>query len=89
FMAVLPADKPKYLFLTLMDEPQGLPETHGEATAAWNSGFVTGEIIKRVAPILGMPPRADPTEPFPTLAKLGYGCSVTPAAASASAAGAH
>ena len=26
FMAVMPADKPKYLFLTLMDEPQGLPE---------------------------------------------------------------
>ena len=26
FMAVAPADKPKYLFLTIMDEPQGLPE---------------------------------------------------------------
>ena len=25
FMAVAPADKPKYLFLTIMDEPQGLP----------------------------------------------------------------
>ena len=89
FMAVLPADKPKYLFLTLMDEPQGLPETHGEATAAWNSGQVTGEIIKRVAPILGMAPRADPTQPFPMLAKLGYSCSITPAVASASTAGAH
>ncbi len=42
FMAVSPADKPKYLFLTIMDEPQGLPETGGYATAAYNSGFVTG-----------------------------------------------
>ena len=57
--------------------------------SAWNSGFVTGEIIKRVAPILGMGPRADPTQPFPMLAKLGYSCSLTPAVASASAAGAH
>ena len=89
FMALMPADKPKYLFLTLMDEPQGLPETHGEATAAWNSGQVTGEIIKRVAPILGIAPRPDPTAPFPLLAKQGYSCSLTPAVASASGAGAH
>ena len=91
FMAVMPADKPKYLFLTLMDEPQGIPETHGEATAAWNSGQVTGEIIKRVAPILGYAPRPDPTQPFPILAKQGYSCSLTPSVASASpsAAGAH
>ncbi len=89
FMAVMPADKPKYLLLTLMDEPQGIPETHGEATAAWNSGQVTGEIIKRVAPILGMAPHADPTQPFPLLAKQGYSCSLTPSVASASAAGAH
>lgn len=87
FMAVMPADKPKYLFLTLMDEPQGLPETHGEATAAWNSGIVTGEIIKRVAPILGMAPRSDPTQPFPLLAKQGYSCSLAPTVAAAS--GAH
>jgi cell division protein FtsI (penicillin-binding protein 3) len=89
FMAVVPADKPKYLFLTLMDEPKGLPETGGEATAAWISGQVTGEIIKRVAPMLGMAPHADPTQPFPLLAKQGYSCSLTPTVASASAAGAH
>ena len=29
FMAIMPADKPKYLFLTLLDEPQGLPEDGG------------------------------------------------------------
>jgi cell division protein FtsI (penicillin-binding protein 3) len=79
FMAVLPADKPKYLFLTLMDEPQGLPETGGYRTAAWNSGSVTGKIITRVGPMLGIPPRIDlPQQPFPLLAKLGYGFANVP-----------
>ena len=79
FMAIAPSDKPKYLFLTLMDEPQALPETHGYRTAAWNSGAVTGKIIERVANMLNLPPRLDlPTQPFPLLAKLGYGYVNTP-----------
>ena len=79
FMAIAPADKPRYLFLTLMDEPQALPETQGYRTAAWNSGAVTGKIIERVANMLNLPPRLDlPTQPFPLLAKLGYGYVNTP-----------
>ncbi len=79
FMAIAPSDKPRYLFLTLMDEPQALPETHGYRTAAWNSGAVTGKIIERVANMLNLPPRLDlPTQPFPLLAKLGYGYVNTP-----------
>jgi cell division protein FtsI (penicillin-binding protein 3) len=79
FMAILPADRPKYLFLTLMDEPQGLPETGGYRTAAWNSGSVTGKIIERTGPMLGIAPRFDlPTQPFPLLAKLGYGMANVP-----------
>ncbi|HYP57600.1 MAG TPA: penicillin-binding protein 2 [Beijerinckia sp.] len=79
FMAILPADKPKYLFMTLMDEPQGLPETAGYRTAAWNSGSVTGKIIERTGPLLGIPPRLDlPAQPFPLLAKLGYGMANIP-----------
>ena len=80
FMAVAPSDKPKYLFLTIMDEPQGLPETGGYATAAYNAGTVTGKIIERAGPLLGLPPRIDlPTQPFPLLAKLGYGFVNAPA----------
>ncbi len=80
FMAVAPSDQPKYLFLTIMDEPQGLPETGGYATAAYNSGYVTGQIIQRVGPVLGLAPRFEPPhEPFPLLAKLGYGIANTPA----------
>ncbi|WP_395665721.1 peptidoglycan D,D-transpeptidase FtsI family protein [Methylocella sp.] len=79
FMAIMPADKPKYLVLTLLDEPQALPETHGYRTAAWNSGAVAGKIIERVGPLLGLPPRFElPTQPFPLLAKLGYGYANVP-----------
>ncbi|MDR3464042.1 MAG: penicillin-binding protein 2 [Beijerinckiaceae bacterium] len=79
FMAVLPADKPRYLFLTLMDEPQAIPGTYGYHTAAWNSGVVTGKIIERVTPLLGIPPRIElPVLPFPLLAQLGYGFANTP-----------
>jgi cell division protein FtsI (penicillin-binding protein 3) len=72
FMAIAPADKPKYLYVTLYDEPQGLPETYGFATAGWNAGPTTGKIIERTGPLLGLPPRFDPpVQPFPTMVKLG------------------
>lgn len=70
FMAIAPADKPRYLFVTIMDEPKGLPETFGNAQAAWNSGDVTGKVIDAVGPIL-LEPRFDPpANPFPAMAKL-------------------
>ena len=36
FMAIVPADKPKYLFFVMLDEPQAIPGTYGFHTAAWN-----------------------------------------------------
>ncbi len=71
FMAIVPSDKPRYLFVTLLDEPQALPETYGFATAGWNAGPITGKVIERVGPLLGLPPRFDPPEqPFPVMAKM-------------------
>jgi cell division protein FtsI (penicillin-binding protein 3) len=59
FMAVMPSDNPQYLITIIMDEPQGLPETHGYATAAWNAGATAGLVIPRIAPLLGLAPRFD------------------------------
>ena len=72
FMAIAPSDKPKYVFLTILDEPQGLPETHGFATSGWNASPVTGNIIERAAPLLGIPPRFEkPQDAFPLMTRLG------------------
>lgn len=69
FMAIMPADKPRYLYLVMLDEPKGIPETQNLATAAWNAGAVCGRLIDRTAPML-MPPRFDPpVMPFPTMVK--------------------
>lgn len=74
FTAIMPSDKPRYLILTLYDEPQGVPETKGQRTAAWNAGAVTGKIIERVSPLLGLPPREDmPGGAFPAVARSGFG----------------
>ncbi len=59
FMAVLPADNPRYLVLIMLDEPQGLPETHNFATAGWNAAPTAAKVIARVAPLLGLEPRFD------------------------------
>jgi cell division protein FtsI (penicillin-binding protein 3) len=72
FTAVYPMDTPKYVFLTILDEPAGLPETHGFSTSGWNAAPTTGNIIERVAPLLSVPPRFEPpTNAFPLMVKLG------------------
>jgi cell division protein FtsI (penicillin-binding protein 3) len=59
FMAVLPADQPKYLVLIMLDEPQAIPETHGFKTSGWNAVPTGGAVVARIAPLLGIEPRLD------------------------------
>ncbi len=74
FMAITPANKPKYLYLTIYDDPQAAPEDHGYHTAAYNAGRVTGALIRRIEPLEGVPPAKEaPNQPFPIIARLGYG----------------
>ena len=70
FMAVLPADKPTYLMMIMLDEPQPTPETHGFATAGWNAAPTAAKVIARIAPLLDIEPRFDlPTADQLILAK--------------------
>jgi cell division protein FtsI (penicillin-binding protein 3) len=57
FTAIIPADKPRYQLLIMLDEPQGLPETKGFTTSGWNAVPVGAKVIERVAPLLDIPPR--------------------------------
>ena len=57
FIGAFPMEKPKYVILVMLDEPQPLPETFGFATAGWNAVPTAGKVIERVAPILGITPQ--------------------------------
>jgi cell division protein FtsI (penicillin-binding protein 3) len=71
FMAVLPADKPRFLVLIMLDEPKALPETHGFTTSGWNAVPTGGAVVARIAPLLGIAPRMDlPTADQQILASL-------------------
>jgi cell division protein FtsI (penicillin-binding protein 3) len=68
FMAVAPSDKPRYLFLTILDEPQAI---YGPATGGLTAAPITGRMIERIGPMLGIEPRFDPPRnPFPALARF-------------------
>ncbi|WP_234831146.1 peptidoglycan D,D-transpeptidase FtsI family protein [Rhodopseudomonas palustris] len=59
FTAVLPMDNPQYQVLVMLDEPKALPETHGFITSGWNAVPTGGNVIARIAPLLGIEPRFD------------------------------
>jgi len=52
YISAFPIDKPRYVLMTLLDEPKPLAETYGFATAGWNAAPIAGEIIKKLTPIL-------------------------------------
>ena len=57
FLGAFPMEAPRYATLVMLFEPQGTPETEGRITAGSNAAPVTGRIVARVAPLLGVLPR--------------------------------
>jgi cell division protein FtsI (penicillin-binding protein 3) len=55
FTSAFPLDNPRYAMIILVDEPKRENEQSG-TTAGWNAGEVTGRIIQRAAPLLGIGP---------------------------------
>ena len=55
FTSAFPLDDPRYAMVIIVDEPQRENEQSG-VTAGWNAGEVTGRIIQRAAPMLGVSP---------------------------------
>jgi cell division protein FtsI (penicillin-binding protein 3) len=56
FVGVFPINDPKYLILTMIDEPHPNKQSHGYATAGWTVAPTTSRIIQRIAPLLGVQP---------------------------------
>jgi cell division protein FtsI (penicillin-binding protein 3) len=51
-----PYDKPRYIFLIMLDDPKPTKTTHGFAAAGWNAAPTAGKMIARMAPLLGVAP---------------------------------
>jgi cell division protein FtsI (penicillin-binding protein 3) len=74
FTAVFPTDAPRYALLVMLDEPKPTKDTHGFRTSGWNAAPVTGKIVARIAPLLGVVPDFDAPPNLPpglTAAALG------------------
>ena len=54
FIGVFPASEPRYVVFAMLDEPRGIEETFGFATAGWTAAPVVGRVIERAAPLLGI-----------------------------------
>ncbi|MFT5639766.1 MAG: cell division protein FtsI (penicillin-binding protein 3), partial [Paracoccaceae bacterium] len=60
FASVFPAHDPKYVLVVTLDEPVETSGDKPRRTAGWTAVPVASEIIRRVAPLLGMRPEIEP-----------------------------
>ncbi len=60
FAAIFPAHDPEYVLITSLDEPVETSGSEPRRTAGWTAVPVGAEIIRRVAPILGLRPEVEP-----------------------------
>ncbi len=56
FAAAFPMDRPRYVVIAMLDEPQGVAATSGQRTAAWNTAPLVGRVVPRIGPLLGVMP---------------------------------
>ena len=70
FAAAFPMDRPRYVVITMLDEPQGTVATSGQRTAAWNAAPVVGRVVPRIGPLLGVMPDASRDVDISDLAPL-------------------
>jgi len=59
FAATFPASAPQYVLVVTLDEPVETSGTEPRRTAGWTAVPVGAEMIRRIAPLLGMRPQVD------------------------------
>ncbi len=62
FASVFPADDPQYVLVVTLDEPVETSGDEPRRTAGWTAVPVAAEIIRRVAPLLGLRPQIEPAD---------------------------
>jgi cell division protein FtsI (penicillin-binding protein 3) len=63
FASVFPANDPKYVLIVTLDEPSVEALGEQRRTAGWTAVPVAAEMIRRVAPLLGMRPDVETLTP--------------------------
>jgi cell division protein FtsI (penicillin-binding protein 3) len=56
FASAFPMDRPRYVVIAMLDEPQGTMASSFQRTAAWNAAPIVGRLVPRIGPMLGVPP---------------------------------
>ncbi|MDE0985071.1 MAG: penicillin-binding protein 2 [Yoonia sp.] len=64
FASVFPANDPKYILIVTFDEPSENSGAEPRRTAGWTAVPVAAEMIRRTAPLLGLRPQVDTSEPI-------------------------
>lgn len=60
FASVFPASNPEYVLIVTLDEPTDTSGSEPRRTAGWTAVPVAAEIVRRVAPLLGLRPIIEP-----------------------------
>ncbi len=60
FASTFPASDPRYVLVLTLDEPVETSGSKPRRTAGWTSVPVAAEVIRRIAPILGLRPTVEP-----------------------------
>ncbi|MEE9389017.1 MAG: penicillin-binding protein 2 [Paracoccaceae bacterium] len=60
FAAVFPANDPKYVLVVTLDEPVETSGKKPRRTAGWTAVPIAAEMIRRIAPLLGLRPTIEP-----------------------------
>ncbi|KIN61506.1 Penicillin-binding protein [Sulfitobacter noctilucae] len=63
FASIFPAHDPKYVLIVTLDEPSENSGDKPRRTAGWTAVPVAAEMIRRVAPLLGLRPTVEPVNP--------------------------
>ena len=56
FAAAFPMDRPRFVVIAMLEQPQATAATSGQRTAAWNAAPVVGRVVPRIGPLLGVMP---------------------------------
>ena len=59
FAAIFPASNPQYVLVVTLDEPLDSAGSEPRRTAGWTAVPVAAEIIRRIAPMMGLRPRLE------------------------------